>query len=166
MAWLELSFFDGFVSSYTCTSDRRSLCRIKTFRNFNCIVSCYDTLFSHTTVNRITSIFYCTAKSFTSCSTVFTCATTFKEPSDTDAVTDFETFYIWSQFFDDTDSFVTKDTTRDLTKVTMCNVQVSVADTTVFNFYKSFTCFKRTEFFVLDNFHTSAFWINNNCFHK
>ncbi|CKU93296.1 Uncharacterised protein [Mycobacterium tuberculosis] len=58
-----------------------------------------------------------------------------------------------------------KNTSWDLTKVTMSNVEVGVANTTVFNFYKCFPSFKWTEYFFF-NSNTSAFWIYNNSFHS
>jgi len=103
---LQLGFFDSLVGRYAGTSDRRSLGRIESFRDFDSVVSCYDTLLCHPTINRITSIFYCPAKGFATRCTVFTSAAAFKEPSDTDAVSDFEAFYIWSDFFDNTNTFM------------------------------------------------------------
>ena len=166
LAWLQLGFFDSLVGGYTGTSDRRSLGRIESFRDFDSVVSCYDTLLCHPTINGITSIFYCTAKGFAASCTVFTSAAAFKEPSDTDAVSDFETFYIWSDFFYNTNTFVTKNSAWHLAKVTVRDVQVRMADTAIFDVNESFPCFKRTHFFIFNELDISSLWIYNNCFHK
>ena len=166
LAWLQLSFFDSLVGSHAGTSDRRSLSRIQTFRDFDSVVSCYDTLLCHPTINRITSIFYCTAKGFAASCTVFTSAAAFKEPCNTDAVSDFETFYIWSDFFDNTDTFMSENATRYLAKVTMRDVQIRMAATAVFDINESFPCFKRTKFLIFDELDIGSLWIYNNCFHK
>ena len=43
LAWFNFGLFNGFIGCYTSTCDRRGLGWIKSVRNFNSIVCCYDT---------------------------------------------------------------------------------------------------------------------------
>lgn len=96
---------------------------------------------------------------------VFVSVIFFKELSNVDLVIDFKVFYIWGNFFNDINIFVIQDMFWYLIKVIMGNVEVSVVNIIVFNFYKCFFSFKWMEYFFF-NSNISVFWIYNNSFYS
>ena len=157
--------FHAFVSGYAGAGNAGSLRRVEAVGYFDGVVCIDDTVGRHAAVGGVACVQYGTTQGFAAGITVFARTAALEQPCDADAVANFQCIRARSDFFDDTDAFVSQHASRFFAVVACRNVQVGMAHAATFDFNQRLAVFQRAYFAFYNFYITCYILIHNNCLH-